>query len=217
VFMAGLTFIPNGGGAAVPPPRSEFRARKLKGSIMTTQLPQQTGAVSIGYTALRATHAADSVAARLAELEAVCERMRKVNSLVRHRHAKGLKKLGYADAQISRLLQSNSEKHGSFYPDSKMRNNYQQIVTLRQLVRMLDNAGRQDVAIEEEAYSFSEDVAAQQIRFQFRVKPDKATRALLRRAGFQLRPSRNTYERHLDETGVAAAAALRAHLNRVMY
>ena len=169
---------------------------------MATQFLQLTGAVRIRDKALSGA-TADIVAVRIAKLKAAYERMRKINSLVRKRNVKGLKRFGYSEAQISRLLQLENEKRSSIYPDFKLRNSYRKIVALRRLARLLDTTDRQDVAIEEESYSYHEDVAAQQIRYRFAAKPDKAIRALLRRAGFELRPSRNAYERNLDEDGIA--------------
>lgn len=161
--------------------------------------------------------AADLVAARLAKLEAVRERMRKVNTLVRNRNAKGLKRLGYADSKVTRLLQPDSENRCAFYTDYKLRTNYQQIVALRRIARELEIGERADVCIEQEEYQYREDSGAGTIAFQFSSKPDKALRALLRRAGFVLRPSRNAYERPLDSDGVAAASLLRDHLNKRMH
>lgn len=161
--------------------------------------------------------AADLVAARLAKLEAVRERLRKVNTLVRNRNAKGLKRLGYADSKVTRLLQPDSENRCAFYTDFKLHNNYQQIIALRRLARELESTERRDVSIDQEDYLYREDASAQMISFRFTAKPDKALRALLRRAGFVLRPSRNTYERALDCAGIAAASQLRDHLNKRMH
>lgn len=70
------------------------------------------------------------------------------------------------------------------------------------------------MAIDEDAYSYAEDVAAQLIRFQLLCKPDKVTRALLRRAGFVLHPSRNFYERTAGSGRGASAVFLREHMKR---
>lgn len=161
--------------------------------------------------------AADLIAARLAKLEAVRERMRKVNTLVRNRNAKGLKRLGYADSKVARLLQPDSENRCAFHTDYKLRTNYQQIVALRRMARELESMDRLDVSIDQEDYLYREDASGQTISFRFTAKPDKALRALLRRAGFVLRPSRNTYERTLDCAGIAAASQLRDHLNKRMH
>lgn len=118
--------------------------------------------------------AADLVAARLAKLEAVRERMRKVNTLVRNRNAKGLKRLGYADTKVARLLQPDSENRCAFYTDYKLRTNYQQIVALRRIARELETGHRADVCIEQEGYQYREDSGAGTIAFQFSSKPDKA-------------------------------------------
>ena len=159
--------------------------------------------------------AAELIAARLAKLEAVRERMRKVNTLVRNRNAKGLKRLGYANSAVARLLQSDSENRCAFYTDYQLRTNYQQIVALRRMARELESMERHDVNIDQEGYLYHEDASAETISFRFTAKPNKALRALLlRRAGFVLRPSRNTYERTLDCAGIAAASHLREHLNK---
>src|SRR5437868_1125153 len=90
--------------------------------------------------------AADLIAVRLAKLEAVRERMRKVNTLVRNRNAKGLKRLGYADSKVARLLQPDSENRCAFHTDYKLRTNYQQIVALRRMARELESMDRLDVS-----------------------------------------------------------------------
>ena len=170
-----------------------------------------------GNKAPERTDAADLIAAKLAKLEGVRERMRKVNTLVRNRNAKGLKRLGYADSKVARLLQPDSENRGAFYTDYKLRNNYQQIMSLRRLARKLETVDRSDVSIDQDEYMYREDVSTETISFRFMAKPDKALRALLRRAGFVLRPSRNTYERALDFAGIEAASGLREHLNKRMH
>lgn len=161
--------------------------------------------------------ATELIAAKLAKLEAVRERMLKVNTLVRNRNAKGLKRLGYADSKVARLLRPDSENRCAFYTDYKLRANYQQIVALRRMARELESVERPDVSIDQVGYLYREDGAAQTISFRFTAKPDKALRALLRRAGFVLRPSRNTYERPLDSAGIAAVSQLREHLNKRMH
>jgi hypothetical protein len=138
-----------------------------------------TGVLAVLKT-LGGADAGEVVASRLAKLEEVRDRLRKVNSLARKR-------------------------------------NDQKIGALRRLARMLDETGQRDVSIEADEYAYNEDVAAQVIRFQFRNKPDKATRALLRRAGFVLKTLRIAYERHLDEAGIAAASVLREHLDRTTH
>ena len=158
--------------------------------------------------------AVERLAAMLAKLEAVRVRMRKVNTLVRNRDAKGLKRLGYADSEVTRMLQPDSENRCAFFTDFKLRNNYRRIVALRRMARSLDSAASDEVTLDDEAFSYHEDPAAESIAFRFTDKPDKATRAHLRRAGFVLRPSRNTYERRLDAAGIAAAAQLRAQLGQ---
>lgn len=160
--------------------------------------------------------AAELITARLAKLEAVRERMRKVNTLVRNRNAKGLKRLGYANSKVARLLQSDSENRCAFYTDYQLRTNDQQIVALRRMARELESMERHDVNIDQDGYLYREDASAETISFRLTTKPDKALRALLRRAGFVLRPSRNTYERTLDCAGIAAASQLRDHLNKWM-
>jgi len=161
--------------------------------------------------------AADVVTAKLAKLEAVRERMRKVNTLVRNRDAKGLKRLGYADTQVARLLQPDSENRCAFYTDFKLRQNYQQIVALRRRIRELEASEHSDVEIDQDGYVYREDALAHTISFAFGSKPDKALRALLRRAGFVLRPSRNTYERELDGQALKAAAMLREQLTKRLH
>lgn len=158
--------------------------------------------------------AAILISARLAKLEAVRERMRKVNSLVRDRNAKGLKRLGYAASEVARLLQSDCENRCTFRTDDKLRANYRKIVALRRMARELESMERLDLSIDQEDYQYREDASAQTISFRFTAKPDKALRALLRRAGFVLRPSRNTYERTLDCSGIAVASELRDHLKK---
>lgn len=160
---------------------------------------------------------ADLVAARLAKLEAVRERMRKVNTLVRNRNAKGLKRLGYADSKQARLLQPDSENRCAFHTHYNLRTNYQQIVALRRMARALKSMDRIDVSIDQGGYLHREDASAELISFRLTAKPHKALRALLRRAGFLLRPARNTYERVLDCAGIAAASALRDQLSKRMH
>ena len=133
---------------------------------------------------------------------------------MQNRNAKGLKRFGYANSAVARLLQSDSENRCAFYSDYQLRTNDQQIVALRRIARELESMARHDVNIDQEGYLYREDASAQTISFRFTAKPDKA---LLRRAGFVLRPSRNTYERTLDCTGIAAVSQLREHLNKRMH
>lgn len=174
-----------------------------------------SGALGQTFFTFRAGSAAEVIAARLLKLETARERMRKVASLVRKHDASGLRRLGYGDARIARMLHSDCDQCGGYTAACKMRNTDRKITALRRLLRLLDLRDRRDITLDEGDYTYSVDVAAKYIRFQFAAKPDKACRACLRRAGFAFHPVRNVYERHLDAAGVSAAAALRAYLKRM--
>ena len=88
---------------------------------------------------LSLTHGADQLRTKLAKLEAMHERMKKVNSLVRYKNTKALKVLGYSESQIHRLLQPEFVKDGVFFPKYKLRNNYAKIRALKEQVKLLCN------------------------------------------------------------------------------
>lgn len=152
--------------------------------------------------------AVELVAARLVKLEAARARMLRVHTLVLNRNAKGLKRLGYARSEVARLLLSERDKRCAFHVDFKLWTNYQQIVALRRLALDFEALEMRDVSIDQNGYLYREDACAQTIAFRFAVKPDKALRALLRRDGFVLRLSRNTFGRPLDLPGIAAASGV---------
>jgi hypothetical protein len=88
---------------------------------------------------LSLTHVADQLRTKLAKLEVMRERMKKVNSLVRYKNTKALKALGYSEAQIHRLLQPEFVKDGVFFPKYKLRSNYAKIRALKEQVKLLCN------------------------------------------------------------------------------
>lgn len=169
---------------------------------------------SADTNAANGNDAAALVAARLAKLEVVRGRMRQVNSLARSSNATDLKRSGIGGGKVSRLLNADGQRRAAFASLVNLRNNLLHIAALRRLARELDAAGP-DGGDDGPAFSYVEDQDAQQIRFRFAAKPDKATRALLRRARFELRPARKAYERVLDADGLLAAAWLRVQLKRL--
>jgi hypothetical protein len=156
----------------------------------------------------------DLVASKLAKLEAMRGRMRKVSTMVRNRNAVGLKRLGFGQSKVARLMQPANESRCEFYADNQVRNQYQQINALRRAARALEEHHKEDARIGQNGYEYREDTGNGRVIFRFAAKPNKALRALLRRAGFVLGANRNTYERTMDGEAPAAAYRISEHLNR---
>jgi hypothetical protein len=158
----------------------------------------------------------DVVTSKLAKLESARVRMRKVSTLVRNRNAVGLKRLGYGQSKVARLMQPALDSPCAFYADNQVRAKHNQINALRRTAFELETIHNMD-AREVCGYEYREDAEGQMVSLRFATKPDKALRAMLRRAGFKLGQCRNTYVRALVGDAIAAVSRFREHLDKYLH
>lgn len=180
-------------------PRKIFPQRPMHGQRIAHTDPQ--------------TEAAE-LQTRITNLEAVRDRMRRVNSLVRNRNTRALKEMGYSQAQIEKMLTPNCDASGGFFPTYKLRNNDTKLRALKSRLKELDALlGRIDLQIEREGYVYTEDGADGRVSFRFLAKPDKVIRAALRKYGFIHSAAPNIYDRPICSAAIVAANRLRAILD----
>lgn len=158
---------------------------------------------------------AKQLRSKLVSLEAIQDRMRRVNFLVRTNNIKALKAMGYTESQITRLMQPNCFKTRAFFPDYKLRNTHGKIRALRLQLRKLESdAASTTVNIRGENYTYSVDTAKGRVSFLFLTSPDKQTHAELCRQGFIHSPSQNLYDRQLCATAILAGQRMRDYLEK---
>lgn len=164
--------------------------------------------------------AAQPVAAlrdRLDKLTTSHQRMQRVNSCVRNRNVRGLKEMGYTDDGIAKLLSGAKRgakpyQGGGFFPSYKIDHAALQIRTVRAEIEAAELAsGDVPHQVEGDAYSYRHDALS--VTFSFTAKPDKGTRAILRRFGFMRASGEFQYSREWSSAALRAAASVRRALD----
>ena len=151
----------------------------------------------------------EALRARLDKLTASQQRMQRVNSYVRNRNLRGLKEMNYSDDEIAALL-NRAKPHlgGGFFPAYKITNAASQIRTVRAEIEAAELAsGEVPQLLESDEYTYRHDALS--VSFSFMAKPDKATRAVLRRHGFARSSGEFCYSREWSSAALRAAASVR--------
>lgn len=150
---------------------------------------------------------------RLDKLTTSHQRMQRVNSYVRNRNVRGLKEMGYTDEGIAKLF-SGKKPHlgGGFFPSYKVDNAAAQIRAVRAEIEAAELAsGDIPHQVEGDAYTYRHDALS--VAFSFLAKPDKGTRAMLRRFGFVRSSGEFQYSREWSSAALRAAASVRRALD----
>lgn len=156
----------------------------------------------------------DALSIQLQKLQSAGIRQSRASALARARNAAALRRLGYVDSQIARLLQSNGGRRDSQGPLLRHHMIFDRIARLRDLSASLLDSERTPVSVREGPYTYMEDTDDQLVRFRFDSEPDKAIRAMLRRAGFRPTDDCLEYSRRLTDKAINAAKQIRKHLKR---
>lgn len=156
----------------------------------------------------------ESLCVRLEKLESAGIRQSRASALASARNAAALRRLGYVNSKIARLLQSDGERRECLGTLRRHCLLFNRITRLRELSEFLQHTERAHVSVHEGAYVYSEDVDDQLIVFRFECEPEKGTAAMLRRAGFRPDAEHLRYTRRLSDKAATAAKQIRKHLKR---
>lgn len=144
------------------------------------------------------------VRAQLAKLQQSEQRMRKVNSHLRNKNTGALREMGYSATQIDKLLEGESGRaNGGHYTCYRFNNVAAKIRTCKAQLRAADAA-----PVTHEGQGFVHTRSEVAITFQFDVKPDKPTRAVLRRHGFVRQGAAFQYSRDGSSAAMRAARSV---------
>lgn len=167
-------------------------------------------------TTEQGTVSTDQLAAlrhRLDKLTTSQQRMQRVNSYLRNRNTRGLKEMGYTDAEIANLFSGAKANRGAgFFASYKLANVASQIRALRAEVSAAELASGDLPSVAEGSnYTYRADALA--VSFEFMAKPDKGTRAVLSRAGFVRAGGQFCYKREWSADALRAASSVRLVLD----
>lgn len=150
---------------------------------------------------------------RLEKLMTSQQRMQRVNSYVRNRNVRGLKEMGYTNDGIAALVNGAFPHQGRvLFSTYKLDYASAQIRAVRAEIAAAEMAsGEIPSQVETDTYTCRHD--AQAVTFWFLSKPDKGTRAALRRFGFVRSGGEFRYSRECSSDVLRAVASVRRVLD----
>ena len=150
---------------------------------------------------------------RIGKLTSARDAMKAINAAVRLKPVvtgnEKLKALGLDETAIS-----IAREKGRMYLPWQLTNLNQNIARLRKRLEDVEaEAARGPVEdIEEDGYRIVENTELGRIQFLFETKPDADTRSILKRNGFRWAPSKDAWQRHLNDNGRYAVQRVRRDL-----
>jgi hypothetical protein len=151
-----------------------------------------------------------SIEQRIAEKEALQTKMKAANAAMRKGDDAALRALGFDDARIAQLKKPDAIGRKGF-PDYALTNNNAEIRRLKDRLvdvrKRIDGAAAQEPESDEDPTGprIVQDTEANRVRILFEGKPDEATRAMLKKAGFRWSPTNSAWQRQLTQAALAEA------------
>jgi hypothetical protein len=188
-----------------------YRARIWKKQDQACELAAkakhfQEKAASVGTGGISSDdpEAVDKLRSELAKLEAMQEKMKQANALVRKNDRAGLSALGFSETRISQLFTPDFCGRIGF-PDYALTNNGANIRRIRKRIEELQTAPTDTTERQEGDITIREDAAENRVMLIFPDKPSDEVRAILKSSGFKWSPNRGAWVRVLNNAGRAAA------------
>jgi hypothetical protein len=151
-----------------------------------------------------------SIEQRIAEKEALQAKMKAANAAMRKGDDAALRTLGFDDARIAQLKKPDAIGRKGF-PDYALTNNNAEIRRLKDRLvdvrKRIEGAAAQEPESDEDQTGprIVQDAEANRVRILFDGKPDEATRATLKKAGFRWSPTNGAWQRQLTQAALAEA------------
>lgn len=138
---------------------------------------------------------------KLANQQALQDRIKAANKLVRKNDKAGLAKMGYSQQQIEKLFTPDFAGRIG-YADYKLKNNYQDLRRIKQRIEELEaqsdwSTTRYESSIE--GIEIEENVEDNRIRLIFDSKPSSEIRKILKQQGFRWSPNNQAWQRMLNQ------------------
>jgi len=176
------------------------------------KLEQKAASVGKGGVSSDDPDAVNKLKRQLAGLEALQERMKAGNRIIREsltdeQKVQKLEALGLSHAHAWRALKPDFCGRVGF-PDYALQNNSANMRRIRQRIEQLEQRSQQTAdpqPITGEGFQITEDSADNRILIVFPGKPPQATREMLRRNGWKWSPTRTAWVRMLNDAGRASA------------
>lgn len=174
---------------------------------------RKAAAVGTGGISSDDPEAVSKLREQLADLEALQERMKRVNAALRKKtpelQAAALVALGFTEATAAQVIQ------GGGYPKYRMTNNGASIRRVAERIEQLEAMrARETVEIEGAGYTYREDREENRVMFEFQGKPAQEVRELLKAHAFKWSPSRGAWVRQLSAAGIRAGEYVRCALEQ---
>lgn len=176
------------------------------------ELEQKAASVGKGGITSDDPDAMGKLQKQLAGLEALQERMKAANKIIRQsftdeQKVEQLQALGLSHTHAWQALKPDFCGRVGF-PDYALQNNSANMRRIRQRIELLGQRSQQTAdpqPITGEGFQISEDSADNRILITFPDKPPQATREMLRRNGWKWSPTRTAWVRMLNDAGRASA------------
>lgn len=186
------------------------------------ELEQKAASVGKGGVSSDDPDAVDKLKKQLAGCEALQERMKAANKIIREsltdeQKVQNLEALGLTHAHAWQALKPDFCGRVGF-PDYALQNNSTNMRRIRQRIEQLEQRSEQTgepQPITGEGFQVSEDSADNRILIAFPDKPPQTTREMLRRNGWKWSPTRNAWVRMLNGAGRASAQYMAQQLAAV--
>ena len=184
-------------------------------------LDRRAEAVGKGGVSGDDPEAIPKLTAKLAELEARHEKMKRTNALIRREDRAGLEHMGYTAAAIDALFRPDFAGRVGF-ASYEITNSGANIRRVRDRIEALKKiAERTDREEEGHGYTYREDTEDNRAVFLFDAKPAKDVRDLMKRNGFVFSPTRSpvgqsAYVRKLTANAINTAKWLRPQLDQLL-
>ncbi len=150
---------------------------------------------------------------QLDQLEAMQDKMKKTNALLKKDDTAGLAALGYTPEQIAKLKTPDFARRVGF-PSYALTNNNANMRRIKDRIQDLEKATtRTDKEEGGEGYTYREDTAENRVMFEFDGKPAEGVRNVLKRNGFKWSPNRGAWVRQLNNAGIYAGSQVRKALD----
>ncbi|MET3119890.1 hypothetical protein AAKU64_004137 [Undibacterium sp. GrIS 1.8] len=147
-------------------------------------------------------------------LEAMQEKMKKTNSLLKKDDVAGLAAIGWTPEQIEKLKTPDYSRRVGF-PSYALTNNNANMRRIKDRIQELGKAAtRADKEEQGEGYTYREDTAENRVMFEFDGKPAEEVRNVLKRNGFKWSPNRGAWVRQLNNAGIYAGELVRKMLDK---
>ena len=184
------------------------------------ELEQKAASVGKGGVSSDDPDAVDKLKKQLAGCEALQERMKAANKIIRQsltdeQKVQNLEPLGLTHAHAWQALKPDFCGRVGF-PDYALTNNSANMRRIRQRIEQLGQRSQQTAdpqPVTGNGFQITEDSADNRILIVFDAKPPQATREMLRRYGWKWSPTRTAWVRMLNNAGRASAQYVGQQLN----